>query len=203
MADAADIASEIVADTVTAAVFQARASMRQGAPGECEQCEWPMPRLVDGLCAFCRDGRARPDDWEPTTLPADSAASSSDRERIVVPESKNITFAASGSVLDELKRVVATGQSYNKAVPEMIHELLDRRAKDVSAPSAPAAVLDGTLRQRMYAALDAAAQVAAELLDRPDDSAALAALEQRAQAAEAERDTLQARFDAVRAAIAA
>lgn len=30
----------------------------EGVSGDCEMCGEPRPRLVGGLCAFCRDGRA-------------------------------------------------------------------------------------------------------------------------------------------------
>lgn len=36
----------------------ARAPIPAGEAGECEGCDRPMPRLVGGLCGYCRDGRS-------------------------------------------------------------------------------------------------------------------------------------------------
>lgn len=63
MADDIDIAnkhSEQYNAALAASVADAAASIPIGAPGECEECEEQRPRLVGGLCAWCRDGRDPP-----------------------------------------------------------------------------------------------------------------------------------------------
>lgn len=40
-----------------AAARRAAAAIPAGEPGDCDECGDTMPRLVGGLCAFCRDGR--------------------------------------------------------------------------------------------------------------------------------------------------
>lgn len=70
MADIVDIAGAIEAETISLGIARAAAPLDPGTAGECEQCEWWMPRLVGGLCAFCRDRRPRPADWEPPVPPS-------------------------------------------------------------------------------------------------------------------------------------
>lgn len=41
------------------AVRAAAAAIPAGEPGECSRCGEDMPRLVNGRCAPCRDGRNR------------------------------------------------------------------------------------------------------------------------------------------------
>jgi hypothetical protein len=38
----------------------ARAQVAAGVAGDCEECGYDMPRLVEGRCGFCRDGRPNP-----------------------------------------------------------------------------------------------------------------------------------------------
>lgn len=63
MADIIDKANELAASEVDSSTTAARAqaaSMPQGRPGECDLCgEWPG-RLVNGVCAPCRDRRGLP-----------------------------------------------------------------------------------------------------------------------------------------------
>lgn len=62
MADEADYASDQQqrGDAYReAAVRAAAAAIPAGVPGECSNCGEHMPRLVDGRCAPCRDGRRR------------------------------------------------------------------------------------------------------------------------------------------------
>nr|WP_221239982.1 conjugal transfer protein TraR [Sphingomonas abaci] len=42
-----------------ASLAAARQPVAIGTPGECQKCGDDMPRLVGGLCGFCRDGRRR------------------------------------------------------------------------------------------------------------------------------------------------
>ncbi|HVJ00630.1 MAG TPA: conjugal transfer protein TraR [Sphingomonas sp.] len=59
MADLADRANECLAEHLELSLRAARAAIPAGLPGECEECGEDMPRLVDGRCGYCRDGRKR------------------------------------------------------------------------------------------------------------------------------------------------
>ncbi|MCG7348953.1 conjugal transfer protein TraR [Sphingomonas sp. ACRSK] len=60
MADEVDQANAIAEAHLERSLAAARAPIPAGQPGECEQCGEDMPRLVDGRCGYCRDGRKRP-----------------------------------------------------------------------------------------------------------------------------------------------
>lgn len=58
MADIVDMAAEIEQEHLARAIARARSiEIPAGVPGECTECGEHMPRLVDGSCAPCRDGR--------------------------------------------------------------------------------------------------------------------------------------------------
>lgn len=59
MADAADIAAELHEEAVARGVAEARRALPFGEPGECDRCGEDMPRLIDGVCVLCTDGRRR------------------------------------------------------------------------------------------------------------------------------------------------
>jgi hypothetical protein len=60
MSDSADLAAVLVDANVAAGLARISATIPAGVPGECDDCGETMPRLVDGRCAFCRDGRRPP-----------------------------------------------------------------------------------------------------------------------------------------------
>lgn len=60
MADEADTAAERTEVYTSAAIQAARRPIALGVPGECSECLEQMPRLVNGRCAPCRDGRVNP-----------------------------------------------------------------------------------------------------------------------------------------------
>lgn len=60
MADEIDRATEIADHHLARSIAAARQPIPAGEPGECEGCGEEMPRLVDGRCGYCRDGRRRP-----------------------------------------------------------------------------------------------------------------------------------------------
>lgn len=60
MADVIDDANGLVEEHLARSLAAARVPIPAGVPGECEGCGEDMPRLVDGQCGFCRDGRSRP-----------------------------------------------------------------------------------------------------------------------------------------------
>ena len=95
MADVVDMAVEIEGEHLAAATRAARVGVLSGAPGTCGECTYWFPRLVDGLCGFCRDGRQPPDDWEPQTPPTTPReAVPASREEPVMP-AKSIQLPAS------------------------------------------------------------------------------------------------------------
>lgn len=59
MADEIDQANELAEQHLERSIRAARVAIPAGVPGECEECGEDMPRLVDGRCGFCRDGRCR------------------------------------------------------------------------------------------------------------------------------------------------
>lgn len=59
MADEIDRANEIADEHLARGIAAARVPIPVGEPGECEECGEDMPRLVDGRCGYCRDGRRR------------------------------------------------------------------------------------------------------------------------------------------------
>lgn len=62
MADEADLANDRrdqEGAALIAAVRATAATIPAGEPGDCYECGDPMPRLVNGRCAPCRDGRRR------------------------------------------------------------------------------------------------------------------------------------------------
>ncbi len=59
MADIADRAEIIVQEHLDRSIAAARVVVPVGEPGECDECGEDSPRLVDGRCAPCRDGRWR------------------------------------------------------------------------------------------------------------------------------------------------
>ncbi len=60
MADTVDFATDLVAEKLERGIRAARAPIPVGEPGECETCFEEMPRLVNGQCGYCRDGRQHP-----------------------------------------------------------------------------------------------------------------------------------------------
>lgn len=65
MTDIIDFAWQLADEHAAAAIAAARVPIAPGQPGDCEDCGEYMPRLVDGQCGFCRDGRSPPPGWVP------------------------------------------------------------------------------------------------------------------------------------------
>ena len=59
MADIVDAANELLAEHLERSIRAARQPVPLGIPGDCDECGEAMPRLVDGRCGYCRDGRRR------------------------------------------------------------------------------------------------------------------------------------------------
>lgn len=60
MADAADRADDVIQALIDVGIVRSTFPAAAGAPGVCRQCDEDMPRLVNGRCGFCRDGRENP-----------------------------------------------------------------------------------------------------------------------------------------------
>ena len=197
MADVVDAAVAIEAETLARGIARASAPLRAGAAGECDGCDWWMPRLVDGLCGFCRDGRARPPDWEPpvrpdqpTATPDVSPTSLSETPVMAsTPGSKSITFVASGEVLAEIKRRTDGGEvSNNRAALDLIEAGM--RARPIAE-----SVEARTPRQRLVALLDGVSDLLIEQIDAAASPAPDTALI-------AERDDWKARAEAAEGRLA-
>lgn len=59
MADQIDQANDLNEQHLERSLRAARQPIAVGVPGECDECGYDMPRLVEGRCGFCRDGRRR------------------------------------------------------------------------------------------------------------------------------------------------
>ena len=59
MADEIDRANDLAAADLARSIAAARLPIPAGVPGVCEGCGEDMPRLVDGRCGYCRDGRTQ------------------------------------------------------------------------------------------------------------------------------------------------
>ena len=57
MADAIDDAQAMTEADIERSIAAARQPIAAGEPGTCVKCGDDMPRLVNGRCAPCRDGR--------------------------------------------------------------------------------------------------------------------------------------------------
>jgi RNA polymerase-binding transcription factor DksA len=63
MADEADVTGERMAIQEAAdiaAIRRKAEAIEPGEPGECERCGEDMPRLINGVCAPCRDRHKLP-----------------------------------------------------------------------------------------------------------------------------------------------
>lgn len=65
MADEIDRAQASEIEHLERSIRAARQPVPAGHPGECDNCGEDMPRLVDGRCAPCRDGRRKVAQFHP------------------------------------------------------------------------------------------------------------------------------------------
>lgn len=190
MADLADIAFGIEAEHIARSLANIVADIPEGIAGECDDCGAEMPRLVEGRCGFCRDGRRPPlsffdaDRAPPATvvIPAVAAMEAVEMSATVSDlPSRKIAFE--GSALQAIEdRAERQDLTYKLAAVELI--LLG-----VSASDDAAFETEIVLANVPDAAL--AAEVARRLTEGPgsDDFDAAVA---RADAAEAKLATLRA-----------
>lgn len=57
MTDFIDQTLDIEQRQLDRAIAASHVPIAAGEPGICDGCAAPMPRLVGGLCGYCRDGR--------------------------------------------------------------------------------------------------------------------------------------------------
>jgi hypothetical protein len=187
MVDIVDMAVDIEAEHLTRGIARAAVPVPPGNPGECECCDWWMPRLVEGLCAFCRDGRPRPSDWEPPTPPTSAATITplAAQEESTMP-AKTVCLPASAAVAITCLEAHAKnmGLSLGAAAAELIERGADKvllhgaevdQLRPVPVQELEIDVLVAEVSRRLLAAADAS--------DLTDDLAEMTA---RAEAAEAQ-----------------
>ena len=59
LADDVDISNDIQAEFLALGIAAARQPIAKGEPGECWDCGTDSPRLVNRVCARCRDRKAK------------------------------------------------------------------------------------------------------------------------------------------------
>jgi hypothetical protein len=190
VADIVDIAGAIEAETISLGIARAAAPLDPGTAGECEQCEWWMPRLVGGLCAFCRDRRPRPADWEPPVPPSSHHNEKpKTAEKEVSMPAKSIQISASAD--DVIAAIEAHARDNDVSLGLATASLIKRGMSvgayepgDRMAVTTPATIEDllGQVRD-LFATRDEAAVDAANTA-RDNAERRAEAAEQRAAAAE-------------------
>jgi hypothetical protein len=99
MTDIIDFAWQLADEHAASAIAAARQPIARGEPGDCENCGEYMPRLVDGQCGFCRDGRLPPPGWVPPV------ARPLTQEEPIVANGKSVMIpAASQAAIDMVEK---------------------------------------------------------------------------------------------------
>ena len=183
VADIVDLAGAIEAETISLGIARAAAPLDPGTAGECEQCEWWMPRLVGGLCAFCRDRRPRPADWEPPVPPSSKHNEKPQpAEKEVSMPAKSIQIPASAE--DVIAAIEAYARDHDVSLGLASASLINRglsveasQPGDCVAVTTPATIED--LLDQVRALFATRDQAALDAANAARDNA-----EQRAEAAE-------------------
>ncbi len=190
MADAVDMAAQIEAEHVSRGLALATVPVPLGVPGECEGCDWWMPRLVNGLCGFCRDRRPRPADWEPPT-PPQSVAPTQPLTRPEDPVMPAKTISLPASAATAIACLEAHAASMDLPLGAAAADLIERGADTVRVGSPAPIELD----QIGIHALVAEICRRVDEQDRaPDLTDELAAVTARAEAAEGRLAQMKALF---------
>ncbi len=139
MADIVDVANGLVDEHLSRSLAAARVPIPAGVPGECENCGDDSPRLVDGRCAPCRDGRQRiasaidrlratvatTDDAEPA-----HASPRSEPVSVSIPRKVQVNARLSA---DEHAHIAAIAEDHDASISavagELIVEALAMRAR--------------------------------------------------------------------------
>lgn len=132
MSDAADMAAEIEGENVLIGVALARVPIAAGAAGECDECGHYMLRLVNGRCAFCRDGRLPPDNWAPPVRPSNLSL----KEPAMPAKSICIPAFASAAI----KAVEDRAAQQDIAIGHAAAQLIEAGLNALAAPVEPAPV---------------------------------------------------------------
>jgi hypothetical protein len=142
MSDDADRALEIEAELLAVSLSRISGIIPAGAPGECDDCGEIMPRLVDGRCGYCRDGRRPPLSRFDDAAPGARAVPDT-RPDIVVQAA---TAPAIGAPVNEESDVMATAKptanSRTISVPASgtVLAAIEKRAAEENLPWGRAAV---------------------------------------------------------------
>jgi len=197
MPDAVDMAVEIEGELLAHGLAQAARPIEAGVSGECDECEWWMPRLVGGRCGFCRDGRARPDDWEPPVPPAATILKNNTtpvaapiEERIMSGKSIMLPAAAANAIAAVVARASAGDISLGQAAADLIERGVAAAPVELAVPEAM------TPRERMVALLDGVSDLLIEQIEA-------AAAPSEDPAVVAERDAWKVRAEAAEERLAA
>lgn len=190
MADVVDMASEIEAEHLASALRRAATVIPAGAPGICDNCGEDMPRLVDGLCGYCRDGRRPPLNHSPAPRLARPAP---DKESEPMP-GKTISLPASETAA--IAAVEARAKQLDSTIWLAASDLIVAGAQTINGENAPpVSPVEGIdpatlppIAQMMLEhdfSIDALFAALLGRINAPDLSAELAAMTARAEQAEA------------------
>lgn len=189
MADSVDMAGDLEAEMISLGIARAARPIDPGTAGECDQCDWWMPRLVGGLCAFCRDGRPRPADWEPPVPPHSQQTNGANpREKEAVMPAKSIQIPASAN--DVIAAIEAHARENDVSLGLATASLIKRgmsvgayEAGTLAAVAVPATIEDLLEQVReLFAMRDQSALDAANSAREAAEARAAAAEDKLAQA---------------------
>lgn len=177
MSDIVDMASGIEAEILASRLARIDPVIPAGVAGECEDCGEQMPRLVDGRCGFCRNGRTPPASFYDRPAPV-AIPSAPILETPMQVHNRKITIE--GAALAAIERRADAGDiSFKQATEELIVEGATRDDSDVDLALIDNATLLGELSMRLAAAIEI-------------DTDALDAMTTRATAAEAKVAAMKA-----------
>lgn len=219
MADAADMASVIEDEHRMRGILAARTAIPAGVAGECEGCFEDSPRLVDGRCARCRDGRTR---VAPIVRRVEVATQAwcggagrggadvgghggrgdqnQDRENEMTKISqRTVTFQASGEVLDAIEaQAAAMERGLGPAALALLTDALEHPAPAVTPGEAGP---DFTPRQRMAMQLLDLQVLLTEQIEAAERGGDTEALEERLGAEIAARQAVEAKLAQLKAVL--
>jgi hypothetical protein len=196
MPDEVEMAASILDEHIARGLSRIDPTIPVGVAGECDGCGEQMPRLVNGLCGFCRDGRRPPaeryDRVAPPSLrlpitpvrnPVPAALVDALQARAADPvhqeeeddmgkpaDAKSVTITARGAVLDAIEAYV---REHDASYGAAGFALIERALAPQPSPS------ERTLSD--YELCDLLDEIAGRVVSNE----AVAALTARAEAAEA------------------
>lgn len=145
MTDIADLAAEIEAEHLAVSLSQVARTIPAGVAGICDECEEHVPRLVEGRCGFCRDGRCPPpsfyasrDARSPIPSPAEEHVPMAVKQPVIL----NRKITIEGPALAAVERRAASGDmSFKQAAAELIEDAVAPAQQAAPIQSSPAGVL--------------------------------------------------------------